>query len=720
VNLTLFGLFFASGFCSLLYQVVWVRMAFAQYGIITPVLSVVLSVFMAGLGIGSYAGGRLTERLSRRWGVSPAYFYCVAEAIIGIGAFVVPLLLGAGGTFLLTFGPSESATYLLLSALFIVGSILPWCIMMGATFPLMMAFVRQTRQDGGRSFSFLYLANVIGAMTGTAATALVLVEVFGFTYTYVIAAVINFIIAAVGTVLARAYPYAPPPDQGEVAAASAAVARPRNRWVLAILFLTGFASLAMEVVWTRAFTFVLHTTIYAFAMILATYLLATWLGSAAYKLLHRTRFAPSDNALLGLLAIFALIPVVLNDPSVHQRGFIALLSIVPLCGGLGYLTPKLVDDYARGNPDHAGYSYSINILGGILGPLAAGYLMLPYMDVRAAQILLAVPFIILALVAMVGSAGAAIRVVALAVPVGALLFVSSTYSRSYEEGAHTDGPRVTRRDHVASVVAFGEGFDRGLLVNGVGIARLTPITKVMAHLSLTTHGDPKSAVAICFGMGTTLRSMQRWGIEATGIDLTRSVLDVFGFYHADADQVAADPRIAIVADDGRRFLLRSKRRFDVIAVDPPPPPEAAGSSLLYSTQFYDIVKLRLAPGGLFHQWIPTGNPPIMRAVARTLRESFPHVVFFFSIEDWGYHALASMTPIPDLTPEEMLRRMPEAARKDLMEWYPDRTIDDVIRGILSRRTDYAKIVPDPARVPTIHDDRPYNEYYFLRHRGLMP
>ncbi len=174
-----------------------------------------------------------------------------------------------------------------------------------------------------------------------------------------------------------------------------------------------------------------------------------------------------------------------------------------------------------------------------------------------------------------------------------------------------------------------------------------------------------------------------------------------------------------MADDGRRFLLRSKRRFDIIAVDPPPPPEAAGSSLLYSTQFYDVVKLRLAPGGLFHQWIPTGNPPIMRAVARTLRESFPHVVFFFSIEDWGYHALASMTPIPDLTPEEMLRRMPDSARKDLMEWYPTRTVEDVIAGILSRRTDYAKIVPDSTHVPLIHDDRPYNEYYFLRHRGLM-
>jgi predicted membrane-bound spermidine synthase len=199
----LFALFFLSGFCSLLYQVVWVRLAFAQFGVITPVLSVLLSVFMLGLGLGSVFGGIWGERLSHRLNISPAYFYSAAELIIGIGAFVVPALFRVGEGFLLSAGEASSAGYLFGSAVVIVVTVLPWCIMMGATFPLMMAFIRQSDPTHQTSFSFLYLANVLGAMTGTAITALVLVELFGFRGASLIAAMLNFSIAAIGFVLAR-------------------------------------------------------------------------------------------------------------------------------------------------------------------------------------------------------------------------------------------------------------------------------------------------------------------------------------------------------------------------------------------------------------------------------------------------------------------------------------------------------------------------------------
>src|SRR5262249_9267499 len=201
----LFLLFFCSGFCSLLYQVVWIRMAFAHFGVITPVLSVVLSVFMLGLGIGSWLGGKWAEGGSARLKISPAYFYAGTELIIGVGAFVVPQLFQFGEDYLLKAGEASSTGYLIVSGIFIVAAILPWCIMMGATFPLMMSFIRQADPAHHGSFSFLYLANVMGAMSGTAMTALVLVELFGFRHTYLIAATINCLIAAVSFVLARFY-----------------------------------------------------------------------------------------------------------------------------------------------------------------------------------------------------------------------------------------------------------------------------------------------------------------------------------------------------------------------------------------------------------------------------------------------------------------------------------------------------------------------------------
>src|SRR5471032_2993366 len=163
----LFFLFFLSGFSSLVYQVVWTRMAFASFGIITPVLSVVLSVFMLGLALGSWAGGRWIPALTKKTGLSAAFFYAGAELLIGLGAFAVPKLFSIGEHILLASGETDSFRYLLFSALVLAVAILPWCIGMGATFPFMMAYIRERDAGNTGSFSFLYLANVLGAMSGT-------------------------------------------------------------------------------------------------------------------------------------------------------------------------------------------------------------------------------------------------------------------------------------------------------------------------------------------------------------------------------------------------------------------------------------------------------------------------------------------------------------------------------------------------------------------------
>ena len=163
----LFLLFFVSGFCGLLYQVIWTRLAFASFGIITPVLSVVISVFMLGLSLGSWAGGRWIGLWAEKSRFSAIRFYALAELIIGIGAFAVPSLFTLGQRSLLALGPAGSLQYLFFSAIVLAGAILPWCICMGATFPLMMAYVRERERDNQESFSYLYLANVLGAMSGT-------------------------------------------------------------------------------------------------------------------------------------------------------------------------------------------------------------------------------------------------------------------------------------------------------------------------------------------------------------------------------------------------------------------------------------------------------------------------------------------------------------------------------------------------------------------------
>jgi spermidine synthase len=722
VKPVLFLLFFCSGFCSLLYQVVWVRMAFAHFGVITPVLSVVLSVFMLGLGLGSWLGGKWARWSSSRLKISPAYFYGAAEFVIATGAFAVPQLFRFGEAYLLRAGEASSTGYLLISAIFIVAAILPWCIMMGATFPLMMSFVKQTDPANQSSFSFLYVANVMGATAGTAMTALILVELFGFSETSTIAAAINCLIAAGSFLLARIYRFESErpvalrsPSRTAVQSGSSA----SRFWLEVILFTTGFASLAMEVAWTRAFTFVLKTTIYAFAMILTTYLLATWIGSYLYRRGLKGGRLISTEGVLGASCVFSLLPIVLNDPRLGENVAVTLSSIVPFCLALGYLTPRLIDEYSGGEPANAGRSYGVNIAGGILGPLVAAYVLLPTIGTQATLLVLGVPIFLLFVWAMRGSLSSARRGAGIVLPFAALFAFSIFVSRGYEDGSFYSGPHEVRRDQVATVIAHGEGMDKRLLVNGVGMTFLTPITKVMAHLPLAINNNAKSGLIICFGMGTTFRAMHSWGIDTTVVELSRSVTESFGFFFADFEDVTRDPKAHIVVDDGRRYLLRSNRTFDVITLDPPPPIEAAASSLLYSKEFYDVVKAHLAPSGILQQWFPGGEENIQYAVARSLRESFPYVVAFKSIEDWGYHFLASMSPIHDITPAEFVARLSGPAKRDLMEWNSNLSVEKMAENILSRRTDIAKLLPGDGRSAVVTDDLPYNEYFALRRSGLM-
>jgi spermidine synthase len=725
----LFFLFFMSGFCSLVYQVVWTRLAFASFGIITPVLSVVLSVFMLGLAAGSWAGGRCIAPLVKKTGLSAAFFYAGAELLIGLGAFTVPKLFALGESVLLSSGETDSFRYLSLSALVLAASILPWCVCMGATFPFMMAYVREQDSENTGSFSFLYLANVLGAMSGTFLTAVIFVEVWGFHHTLWQAAAGNFTVAFISICLGLER--RPAVAASEKPSAPAAASRPQvhdGRMTKTILFSTGFVAMAMEVVWTRAFTPVLKTQVYSFALIVFTYLGATFFGSWLYRVqLRKDRLIPLGT-LIAALAVTAFLPVLVNDPRLvtahywtmalsRKSALIILGGICPFCALLGYLTPRLIDSYAAGRPADAGRVYAINVLGCILGPLFACYVLLPHLSERHALILLALPFLFFWLCFFKSQTRRQRLVLGLAM--GAALVWSVQFTEDFETMlCQTMKNATVRRDYAASVISFGEGRERWLLVNGIGMTKLTPITKFIADLPLALHkGRPESALVICFGMGTTYRSAMNWGIDTTVVELVPSVTKAFGFYHADAANFVNNPAGHIIIDDGRRYLKRTDKKFDIIAVDPPPPVEAAGSSLLYSTEFYALARQHLNPGGILQMWFPGGDYTPVTAVLRSICEAFPHVRGYPSVDGWGMHLIASMEPLDTLDAEQMAARMPESAKKDLMEWAPSPDMTAYLNPVITNGFPVVNFL-DPDPKIKITDDQPFNEYFLLRQLKL--
>jgi len=718
-----FLMFLISGFCGLLYQIVWIRIAYASFGFITPVMSVVISVFMLGLLLGSAAGGAIAKKLTLHLKVSAILLYAAAEFIIGIGAFCVPRLFSLEQHWLFNLGAMNSYVYLAVSGLAIAVALLPWCAAMGCTYPFMMTFIRERETTAASSFSFLYLANVIGAMAGTIITAAFLIELFGFSHTLAIAAACNFTIAAVSIIISgkpRRLIYKSAAVIPDVAV------RPKGAFIPVMLFVSGFAAMSMEIVWTRNFTIVLGNIVYSYAALLTVYLCATWFGSYLYRKHLTQSTVVSVETLFGAVAVFSLLPLLMNDPGLPFKGAVpVLLSILPLCGVLGYLTPLLIDVYSKGEPSAAGWAYAVNTLGCILGPLFASYLFLPAWGVKMSLLMLStalmVCFLFCAHRSFIQRKGFSIAVTVL---FALMMSAGWLFNDTYEEFFHLHSKSEMRRDYAATVTAVGRTKeDKRLLINGIGMTVLTPITQFMAHLPLAyCEKPPSSALVICFGMGTTFRSLVSWGINATAVELIPGVPKAFGYYWSDADSVLRNPLAEVVIDDGRRYLMRTEKMFDVITIDPPPPIKAAGSSLLYSVEMYSLAKQRLNDGGILQQWVPMGHwagagsnmeIQMIQAVARSIAVSFPYVKVFRPIEGRGYHFLASMKPLRHLSAAELVSRMPTRACRDLLTWCPDSTVEAYMQSMLSKEIPLDSVLSgDPGRIIT--DEKPYNEYYLLR------
>ena len=393
--------------------------------------------------------------------------YAGAECLIALSALAVPLLLAwCQGLLADSFGGVAwgSSGFYWASGACTALALLPWCACMGATFPLAMAAIKKRFQaQSANSFSSLYLANIVGAGAGTLVSAFILIEVFGFRGTLHLGAGLNIAIAAVA--LAASFQSsmnavrveseaAPAPPRADAGARSDA---------LPLLFMTGLVSMAMEVVWIRQFTPYLGNSVYAFASVLAVYLLASFAGSCLYRAFLGRNAAQYDGAWMFAGAL-SLLPLYAADPflplNVHLR---IALGLVPLCGLLGFLTPSLVDRWSEGDPGRAGAAYAVNILGCILGPLIAGFLLLPWMGERGALGVLAAPLFLAGLLAARRQRGGALtlgRIGSVPLYGGAtgLAVLMGLFSSSFEDAVRLryENARFTR-DYQAAVGVGGTG-----------------------------------------------------------------------------------------------------------------------------------------------------------------------------------------------------------------------------------------------------------------------
>jgi len=728
----------------------------AQFGTTALTVSIVLSVFMAGLALGTWWSGKIVKRVDSATSKTFLRYYAAAEACIAVSGLAVPSLFDFGHNLLHGFGEGGSGLFYLVVATIVSFTLIPFCACMGATLPFAMAAVRAAYPERARSsFSFLYAANVLGATVGCLGSAFILIELVGFRNTMLIAACLNIAVAFAALLLSlRSSPVA---ERETLPAVEAPVADggDAHTKLYLILFVTGGASLAMELIWVRQFVPYLGPFVYTFATILAIYLLATLLGSFGYRKWMQRHGMLQDNSRLKLLLVLtaaaALIPLVTADyrflpvsekslkglkllqvafqdttHSLVSDLLRAIIGIGPFSALLGFLTPAIVDRISFGDPEKASRAYALNALGCIAGPIVAGCLLLPYFSERWSILLLSLMLFMLGVLPAWKRTGVSavtwlpdlgLRRVGV---FGLLFACAMFFTRDYEQSFPQ---RMVRRDHTATVIASGSGFSKRLLVNGNGVTLLTPITKMMVHLPMSMlQRPPQKGLVLCMGMGTSYRSMLSWGIPTTVVELIPSIPQLLPYFHDDGNDILRAENGRIIVDDARRFLERTPEQFDVIIADPPPPLEAAVSSLLYSKEFYGRVAMRLNPGGIFQQWVPEGAPFIMASMVKSLSQSFPHVRVFY-VYEWGFHILASQQPMPAVTAEQLAHKLPERAVADLMEWKglaaPGPIINNatpqvVFERVLAGELSVQEICNAYPAAPPLTDDRPVNEYYMMR------
>ena len=308
----LVALFFLSGVSGLIYQVLWLRLLALVFGVTIYAASTVLASFMGGLALGSYAAGRLVDRAH-----NPLRWYGVAEVLVGLSALATPAALrGVERLYVALYpalpeglGAITLVRFLLSSLVLLVPTTL-----MGATLPIVIKSSLLRAEGLGQRVGLLYATNTAGAIAGTVLAGFVLIGGIGIWGSFLVAAALNVAVGLAAIVasggggkangedptFARPWPERGVAPAGEDAGATA-ISETARRLVLIVFVLSGFASLALEVIWFRVLVLFLPSTTYAFTTMLATVLAGIAAGSYLVTPLMRRRLD-----WLGLLAVAEL------------------------------------------------------------------------------------------------------------------------------------------------------------------------------------------------------------------------------------------------------------------------------------------------------------------------------------------------------------------------------------------------------------------------------
>jgi spermidine synthase len=623
----LYPLFFLSGFPALIYQIVWQRTLFAIYGVNIESVTVVVSAFMLGLGLGSLAGGRL----SRNQRLPLLVLFGAAE--IGIAAYglaSLPLFHWIAG---FTAGAPPVETGMLAFALVLIPTIL-----MGATLPLLVAHLVKISGNVGRSVGILYFVNTLGSAVACFAAALVTMRYLGMSGSAFVAAAINVVVGCSVLLLhARWRKLGSPVERAASVERSKPVLSFSMGMVLAAI--AGFISLCYEIVWYRLYSFATGTNPKSFAFVLGAFLAGIAFGSLVSRSLcrpGRLGLQQIGGLIVGAnLLGFAVVP--LTSLLAGHGSYLWTLPLVAIAAGLLGATFPLICHISVSGDEAAGqglsYLYLSNIVGSAAGTWLVGFVLMDYWTLRGISVFLVVLGVAVAATLQVIAGRRIAAFVCAALCVAAVLgsgpLFAGVWGRlEYKEEWGKLGTRladvVETRSGVLTVDDDGAIFGGGIY-DGWMYADLHDNNQIRRPLSISyIHPNPKTVLMIGMSGGawTEVIANHPQVEKVVCVEINPGYVDVIRRYPQVAP-LLSNPKVEIFYDDGRRWMFRNReRQFDLIVMDTTYSWRAHATNLL-SVEFLDLARRMLKPGGILYY-----NTTFSREAQRTGAAHFPYAFRF--------------------------------------------------------------------------------------------
>jgi spermidine synthase len=639
--------FFLSGAAGLIDQVVWTKALGLLFGFSAYAVATVLAVFMGGLALGS--------ALFSRW--RPGKFTGVALYAwleFGIAATALLSLPGVGFVRQLYFAayPHADGSFAALIVLRFVGAAVVLAIptiLMGGTFPALLAGIARESSELGIRAGRFYAVNTAGAVAGTISAGFFLIPWVGLRMTLAIAAVMNLLAG----ILARSVAQRAAATVSDVAGETIGEQTKSSKLYFVCFALVGATAMAYELGWTRLLATPLGSSTYAFSVMLATFLLGVAAGSALFEKWYRKRRAVSADGFartqlaIAAAALFSLwmyreIPEVLLfflrtfggtfSVLLAAQAVTCSLALLPTTILFGFNFPlvlALVSGDRKGElSGGVGRAIAANTGGAIAGAIAGGFFLLTWIGSFQLVALAAFVNILLAGVILIGADIRNWKPLAIA---GILLVaipwtaVSPTFFRTtaaaYGVVLYGDfhNPALTAREmaDTEDIAFFKDGINATIAVtrsenyvalktNGkVDASNLDSGTQLLlGDLGAVFHPHPRKVLIIGFGGGMTASAVSRFpDVERIDcVEIEPAVLQAAPYLQRLNRGVLGDPRLHLHFDDARNFLQTSHERYDLI-ISEPSNPWIAGIASLYTEEFFAVVRAHLAPGGNFVQWI---------------------------------------------------------------------------------------------------------------------